>query len=243
MIRAMRTLTPAALCAAVLLAAPASAQVAAPGLGLNRPDLEDSFLPPADGRMGVSAEVKGDPGPNGYGSYLEGRILGGVFPHFSTPSGPLNRFSPLYFQISGGTPYSTTLIPPFVSGALLKATSGGNSGDYLKAAIFEPDQIKRKGKNGKFRTQLKQKNHVGIFRGGFSGVNRDVYWSYGSPWAIGTVPGCKAQADIRDEPGFLKARFKVSCSGKDPESLQVQEEIADFFEKKRKGFDLEVFIN
>jgi hypothetical protein len=217
--------------ATLLLPAAAGAQLAAPGLGLNRPDFFDDFAGSSSYYLGQEALLKGVKTVTFTYGRRVGAIQGGVWPQ--TAGSALNPAS--IITGLGGTTLSSTLLPPFASGAAVR-DNGGN-GSFIRAMLFEPDQVKRKGKNGKFRLTLKQKKYVGIKRGAWT----NPAMTYNTYSNMGAVEGCKAQADFRwdENKGEGSRRFKVSCkSGPGADS------IADYFEnqlglKPKAKFDLE----
>lgn len=221
-----------AISSALLLPVGASAQLAAPGLGLNRPDLLDEFAGATPYYLGEPAVLKGaEPVTFTFGQRV-GRIRGGVWPQ--TVSSLLNPAS-IFTGLTGNL-LSDTLLPPFASGAAVR--DAGSKGSFALASLFEPDQIKRSGKDGKSRLQLKQKNHVGIRFGNWSGASM-TYNTYGN---FGAVPGCKAQADFRWDAnkGEGRRRFKLRCKGDDPGVGALADWLeAQLLLKPKAQFDLE----
>ncbi len=188
--------------AAVLIAgiaSSASAQIASPGLGLDRPDLLDP------GFQG-SAEVKGrqelEPPP--YGSvgssaYLRGALLSGVW-------------SACYAGCLGPSPValSQTLMPPFLIAGVGRNSSTATTSFFstVSAHIYEPESIKRKGSAAASRMSLKQKAFVGmqLYVASFTSFGGSGFLS-----SIAGIEECKAQGELREETAKESARFKLSC--------------------------------
>lgn len=219
----------AALIALVTLsiAVPAGAQIAAPGLALDRTDLP---LVAFTGRAAIKGAKPAPPAvPIGY-------ITGGI--------GYAGGFSVCIAGCfyTGPSTLSNTLLPPFVSGGVYVALAPGSAG--MMVSMFEPDLINRKATAKETRAKFKQKNWVGVrFKTGIIGT---------TAYTIAVVDGCKAQADLRSsltEPTRI-AKFKASCKKGALDDLldgvgfmgPDQSDLENFFKsvglKKKAGFDL-----
>ncbi len=199
------------LLCALLLPSAATAQIAAPGLGLDRPDVDDVFLtglaagPPAF-YIGVAIP--------GYYAYVDGpQVLqifqGGVMANGAGAGAALTF--PIATSLQTQNVLTNTLLPPFATGAL--AGFDGSTVLVVSAFIFEPDQVKRSQSSKGGRVKLKQKDSVG-FRVGRFGVGTYLLYSTASTdfFNPGPVQGCKGAADIRatDPP---RVKMQVSCRG------------------------------
>jgi hypothetical protein len=220
----------------IVAALPGAAQaVDVPGLGLDQPGLDDLRF----GRYGLgeTALVKG--GPNGNAtSELVGRLGAGHMPRSSPRQ--LGYGFPHTSNDNRNTAYSflnATLIPVFAKGAVGHATSGGSSGPFVQAVIYEPDQVKRKGADGaKSRLQIKQKSYVAVRFGRFKGTAGADSVSGGFQ-----VEACKAQVDVKNDPkksppGTAKMKFK--CSGNSGDVQRIKQALDAIFGKPKNGFDL-----
>lgn len=186
----------AVLAMGMTAALPAHAQLAAPGLGLDRDDLPRVA-------WGGQIPIKGLKPQSDYPAM--GFMLGGV-------GYGVNELVMLCtyncINPASDSVLPETLLPPFVSGYIaigIGGLGGGNLG--FGAQIFEPDQLKRKATSKESRAQLKQKDFVAIFlRGQYTLGGATSYF-------MGVVEGCKAQAELRDTiPSDVRTgKFKVSC--------------------------------
>ncbi len=216
----------------LVLPAPASAQIVAPGLALDRADLrDDSTLMDT---TYVDPRAKGPSGSQVFGLIGAAGPYPGSMPASLCIAGCTNTI----LGSSAGSPVvlSNTLRPASAMGLVaLSATYG------MVAALYEPDSLKRTPlKQGKSRIQLRQKDYVGI---------REVYLgpSFTALDPMVALPGCKAQFDLRTDTkkGLQTARFKLSCNPELLEEALEDEEIearqalfARLFGKPRIGFDL-----
>jgi hypothetical protein len=220
-----------------LLLAPtaAHAQLAAPGLGLNRPDLYDEWWD-LDGPLGYPVGVKGAPKTSGGLPALDGFLRGAVHPNVDT-GGASGTTPPWQTAYDGPVSISSlglsqTLVPPYASGVVMAAAS---TGPGIQAMLFEPDDVKRKLTKKGSSTQLKQKDQVG-----FRFLNKTSPSSY-SPYPRFTASGCKAQVKFETALDWNsgRGRMKVKCSNKSDNAEDVLGRLEEIFGKKRSGFDLD----
>jgi hypothetical protein len=192
----IRTLAAPLGLALLLLAGNAGAQLAAPGLGLSRPDLADVSFSDYFG------EVKGAKIRASVASFvtLRGILAANAGSQSAQPVCIANCFD--------GSPsfLGETLVPPRAAGGIFVTAVIGTV--YLRAELFEPDKVKRKSSAKEDRVQLKQSKGVGIMLD--LGINIPTTYS---TYYIASVEGCKAQADIRvPKTGTTQTgRFKLSC--------------------------------
>ncbi len=88
---------------------------------------------------------------------------------------------------------------------------------YVGAAVYMPDQVKRKTKGDRSSITLKQKRNVAIFLG-----RRDLIASPGLDSSTYRVlPGCKGQAQTRldEAKGEIRSKLKVSCKESEIDAL------------------------
>jgi hypothetical protein len=228
---------------ALLIAAlPGSSQaVDIPGMGLNHPGLDDfSFGQNGPGRV-VSVKGQKDPKYANTTSHVRGFLKAGVP---ESPAKLYATFPTSYGNTGTGSPptLTNTLIPTHAAGIAghITNTSSGGIGPMLQAIIYEPDQVKRKGSGrdgAKSRLQIKQKSHVAFRFGRFRGTFEIPMVSGGI-----TAEKCKAQVDIKRDPNKSppgRSKFKVKCSGSDPEVMRIKARLLEIFKKNRSGFDLD----
>ncbi len=222
-----------ALVALALLLTPAlsHAQIAAPGLGLNRPDLQDNFWGPSTG-LGSWLYVKGAKETTGGDQSMYGYLRGGVHPNLA--SGPTRptwvSSAPASISSQG---LSSTLLPPFATAVLIPYATNVPA---LRAMLFEPDDVKRKANAKGSTLTLKQKDYVGFQL--FQRLGSFDSFSSGSPFS---ARGCKGQVKIEDVTDWSsgRARVKVKCSNKSAEAQTVLDRLLLIWGKKKSGFDLD----
>ncbi len=223
----MKTL--ALLVAVVFWAVPVQAQRWAPGALLDREDLDTDgrLFASASGAWGITASVKGVKNAAGVQtSYIAGGIAGG----------DPGRYPGAWFL--GDSPssryYPSTLMPPFAHGSVLhqKGVSPA-TGIFVKALLYQPDQVKRITTASGSKLLLKQKGSVAFRTGN---------WSNDTPSTVSSfqAPACRAQANFsrKNKDGANLYRFKVTCGSQGSPEQQVRDALAGVFGENRNGFSV-----
>ncbi len=206
-------------CLLLATAGAARAQISAPGLGLDRPDLGEAFVfrssPDLPGYLGWAIPGQFQSlGPASPGYSPSGTVLlafqGGAAPVGVPLSGVLPVF-PIPPRSPSSASYLNTLLPPFASGAWV--LFGYPDALIVSAYLYEPDQVKRKQTAQGPRSLLKQKDYVALRVGSFSPSS---YVLQPATTVLGPIQGCKASADVRGSSfggPTPTVKMQVTCRG------------------------------